>query len=210
MRIGFVGAHRTGKTTLARAVAEALGLEVAESQVSAIARNYGFLMDNDRRDRPEFFEMQKHILRHLESNVRGRDAFVADRTPLDAAAYLIADVQANTGSEQWQDEVLQYVDSAVRMTEDLFDVVILVPPAIDFDPMDGKPGANLAYQEHHHLICRGLHADLDQDKVAVGRILRENLDLGDRTSAVVDFVRNAERAAARHQMLVDAAKLFAA
>lgn len=197
MRIGFVGAHRTGKTTLAKAVADQLGHTMIASQVSAIARKFDFDMDMDRRDEPKFFNMQKEILRALEKSFQGQANFVADRTPLDAAAYLIADVQANTGSSAWHEEVLQYVDSAVRMTEDMFDVVILVPPAIDFDPMDGKPGANLAYQEHHHLICRGLHADLDMDKVWHGHIQRDNMDLGDRVEAVLDVVKTLRGQASR-------------
>lgn len=189
MRIGLVGAHRTGKTTIAQAVAQELNLTFVPSQVSAIAKSYGFDMDEHRRDDTSFFLMQKEILQHLHDNAKygaqeGRGRSIMDRTPLDAAAYLMADFQANTGSPEMQDQVLQYMDSAVRMTNEAFDVVILVPPGIDFDAQDGKPGANLAYQEHHHLLCAGLCAELT---VRNGVLERDNLDLIDRVSAVIDF-----------------------
>ena len=186
MRIGLTGAHRTGKSALARRVAGKMGIDFIASPVSAIAKRYGFDMDQDRRHSPEFFIMQCEILDTLEKSFEGLSSFVADRTPIDAAAYLIADVQANTGDEKFQQAVLRYVDRAIAATERLFDVVILLPPAIEFDPVDGKPGANLAYQEHHHLVCRGLHADLN---IKAGRIQRDNTDMDNRVASVMHYVR---------------------
>lgn len=194
MRLGLCGAHRTGKSTLARAVAPILNATMVASSVSQTAKEFQFDMDRDRRDVPKFFAMQVAILDRMAAALKhgaweGNGRIVSDRTPLDAAAYLVADMQANTGSPKFQDEVLRYVDRACRLTEELFDVVILVPPAITFEPMDGKPGGNIAYQEHHHLICRGLHADLE---IPAGVIERDNLDLTDRADAVVQFVKNLE------------------
>lgn len=185
MRIGLCGAHRTGKSTLARLFSEVNDVPMVASSVSAIAMRYNFDMDSDRRDEPSFREMQDVILDTLEKSFRGKDSFISDRTPLDAAAYLLADMQANTGSPHFQEGVLQYVDRAIRLTNELFDTVILVPPGIDFEPMDGKPGGNLAYQEHHHLIVRGLMGDID---IPSGVLARDNLKLDDRLDALCDWL----------------------
>jgi predicted ATPase len=202
LRIGLCGAHRTGKSTLAAALAERLGIVQVPSPVSRIARSYGFDMDKDRRDDPRFFAMQQEILRELTMSVMQPSQFVSDRTPLDAAAYLLADVQANTGDDAWREEVLIYADRARMVTDKFYDFVFLVPPGIDFDPMDGKPGANLAYQEHHHLICRGLMDDLVTPHAA---LQRENLRLEDRVDAIVDYVRAVQRRQAKRREALKAA-----
>lgn len=190
MRIGLCGAHRTGKSTLARLFSEVNGVPMVASSVSAIALRYDFDMDNHRRDEPSFREMQDVILDTLEKSFRGKPTFISDRAPLDAAAYLIADMQASTGSPAFQEGVLQYIDRAIRLTDELFDVVILVPPGIAFEAADGKPGANLAYQEHHHLIVRGLMGDLT---VSNGELARDNLKLDDRLDAVIEFTERHTR-----------------
>lgn len=191
MRIGLCGSHRSGKSTLARLYSEVNEVPMIASSVSAIALRYEFDMDHHRRDEPSFREMQDVILDTLEKSFRGQSSFIADRTPIDAAAYLVADMQASTGSPHFQEGVLQYVDRAVKLTNELFDVIILVPPAITFEPMDGKPGANLAYQEHHHLLVRGLMGEVD---VRWGEIQRDNLNLNDRLDALDDFVTSYQRA----------------
>lgn len=185
MRIGLCGAHRTGKSTLAEQVSQQLGLKRVASPVSAVAREYGFDMDNDRRDSPHFLRMQKHILVAIAQAVQNEASFVSDRTPIDAAAYLLADVQANTGDAEFQQAVLEYQAKALAATENLFDAVILVPPGIPFDSMDGKPGANLAYQEHHHLICAGLLTELT---IPCAQLPRDLLNLQERTNAVGEMV----------------------
>lgn len=185
MRIGLCGAHRTGKSTLAKLFSEVNDVPMIASSVSAIALRYDFHMDNDRRDVPSFREMQDTILTTLENSFRGQSDFISDRTPLDAAAYLLADMQANTGSPVFQEGVLRYIDRAVALTNELFDAVILLPPAIAFEPMDGKPGGNLAYQEHHHLLVRGLVGELT---IPSGELERDNLKLDDRLDAVIEFL----------------------
>jgi len=190
MRIGLCGAHRTGKSTLARLFSEVNGVPMIASSVSAIALRYNFDMDHHRRDEPAFREMQNVILDTLEKSFRGQPEFVSDRTPLDAAAYLLADMQASTGSPLFQENVLRYVDRAVQLTNELFDVVILVPPGISFEAADGKPGANLAYQEHHHLIVRGLTGELS---IPNGELARDNLNLDDRLDSVIDFAERYAR-----------------
>lgn len=199
MRIGLCGAHRTGKSTLAAMAAKRLNIKHIASPVSEIAKSYNFNMDEDRRDAPHFFTMQKHILVAIAESVKDEASFVSDRTPLDAAAYLFADVQANTGDADWQEQVLNYQAKAIAATHNLFDAVLLVPPAIPFDPMDGKPGGNLAYQEHHHLICAGLVGELS---IPCAQLPRELVSLQERVNAVVEMAGMVREARAAKSGLV--------
>lgn len=188
MRIGFAGAHRTGKTTTARAIARIATSPFVETQTTALAHKLGFDM-NAADDFGARIDFQVAVLRMLtESYEAAGPKFVSDRTPLDAAAYLLAEVQAKTGNAVTQDLVLQYVDQAVALTKRFFDVVILVPPAIAVEPVDGKPLVNAAFQEHHHLIVRGLAWGSRLEGVRVGEIQRENTNRIDRISAVCNFV----------------------
>lgn len=185
MRIGLIGAHRTGKTTLAKLLAAKLNIGLAPSGISKIAKEHAFDMDNDFRDNPLRFVMQQEIQRHLDHSAL--ENFISDRTPIDAAAYQMCDMRANSGSPALQEAVLQYVDEAVRMTDANYDTVILIQPGLPFKQDDGKPGANLAYQEHHNLVCKGLMDDLS---IPWGIIERDNLDLLDRAKAITNHLED--------------------
>lgn len=154
MRIGFVGAHRTGKTTLAKAIAEELDLQPILSGTSAIVAEHGFNMGADNRFFHERgYAMQEAIVQALYDGQVG-DRFVADRTPIDAAAYLLADAIAPAGGRS--EEAISYVETATRETFKRFDLLVLVPPAIQFEARPDKPPLNATYQLHHHMLCRAM------------------------------------------------------
>jgi hypothetical protein len=174
MRIGFCGAHRTGKTTLAKRVAELLGYPTVLSGTSAIVAQYGFDMATDNRINVAGLVMQQEIIDTLADAAQAaREAapgsFVADRTPIDAAAYLLADATADRGEQRIWEDALAQVKQAVILTEGQYDAVIFVPPAIKFEPMDGKPPENALYQAHHSAIVRGLVADLNVPTMCIER-----------------------------------------
>lgn len=183
MRLGFCGAHRTGKSTLMNIIAERHGIDRAASSMFPAAKSMGLDMS-----KPHGFDVriryQTAVLDAMENVYGAHPAFVSDRTPLDAAAYLLADVQTTTGDAELQEQANQYVDRALRLTDRLFDVVILVPPGIDVEPVDGKPPVNPAYQEHIHFLVRGIMSELT---IPHGTIERDNLDLEDRVLAVQAF-----------------------
>lgn len=187
MRIGFCGAHRTGKTTLARAVAQELELPLLESKVSEVARKCKFNMAIDNRITPFGLDYQAHVLaslvKPLTNSVAGITGFVYDRTPIDAAAYMLCDATASAGSPETREFAMQYVDECRKMTRENFDIIFLVPPGIAVEETDGKPPVNPLYQEHHHHVCAGLLLDTDENGIWY-ELSRKTLDLDAR----LDFV----------------------
>lgn len=171
MRIGFTGAHRSGKTTLARLVSAEYGLPMVDSPASQIVKDYGFDMARDNRltftkdgQANDGVLMQMEIYSCLNGSLgNAGESFVSDRTPIDVAAYLLADATAYSGNTVAQETAVMVMEQAIRDTERLFDMVILVPPGIQFMVEDGKPPINPAYQEHHHMLCRGILFDEDLD-----------------------------------------------
>jgi nicotinamide riboside kinase len=187
MRIGMAGAHRTGKTTLARALSRMFNLPMLSSQASRVAELHGFDMATDNR-LDTGIAMQNQQLTAMVTQFLGESGgYICDRTPIDAAAYLLADATAPAGDELSRETTVQYVEKAMALTQKHFDLVILVPPAITFEAAEGKPPFNTAYQEHLHMLVRGMLFD-DEIGIRVGQIQRANTDRFDRVKAAADFI----------------------
>lgn len=208
MRIGFTGAHRAGKTTLANIVAKEYGLTQVHSPAGQIVKDFGFDMGRDNRlnfSRPDEHgndmcgvDMQLEILDALirECSKAG-PSYVSDRTPIDVAAYLLADATGYAGTAWRHEQAVAITEKAIRDTERLFDIVILVPPLPDYLEEAGKPPLNRAYQEHHHMLCRGMLFDEDLD-VYWDEIRRDSFSLEERMNLVrsVIFVETGNKAIA--------------
>lgn len=191
MRVGLAGAHRTGKSTIAAEVAAMLGFPFVASYTTDIATRLGFDINKDNSFARRL-DYQTHVLNAMEESFSKRTMFISDRTPLDAAAYLLSEVKSFTGDQTTQELANQYIDRARKMTSNLFDIVIVVPPAISVEPMPGKPLVNPAFQEHIHFLVCGMLFDPDID-VKQGQLLRDNTDQADRVAAVFEFMKEWEQ-----------------
>lgn len=175
MRIGFCGAQRTGKTTLARAVAEQLGLPYVATNTSEILEKYGY---NARRQYniSDRLAAQTMVLMGLRDIWEQTPVGVFDRTPLDVLAYMEADVVRDF-PPQLEDPYADYVEQCQHLFN-LFDRVFLVQPGIPvIDDLKSAPPSP-AYIRHlnsllHHYCtaspkCHILPANLLplQDRVA--------------------------------------------
>jgi len=199
MRIGFTGAHRTGKSTLAQFINQEWGLPWVQSPAGKIVKDFGFDMGRDNRLSFERVEeagglhtgvdMQWAIYDTLVSSLQEapEGGYVSDRTPIDCAAYMMADATGYAGEARAQSEAVRMMERAIVDTERLFDGVILVQPGIAFEGDPNKPPFNDAYQEHHGLLCRGMLFDDDLD-LYWDEIARDCIDLDDRKEYVRGFV----------------------
>jgi hypothetical protein len=141
MRIGFCGAHRTGKSTLARIIAEQLGIHFLVTNVSqAPIWKETQTSPSDIVVFSERLKIQFGLLDYLRGQYeKAEKAFVADRTPLDLLGYLFAFLD-HTCSDLWSDATRSYVSKVIDLAQKHFDKIFLIQPGIPVVPEVGKEG----------------------------------------------------------------------
>lgn len=160
MSIGLMGAHRTGKSTLAREYANKYGIPFVETSVSAIWRELG-LDPADEHDFDTRLMVQEKILQRVDAIYAeyGGQEFITDRTPLDMAAYTMADAIGNRVPEDCQLRFAKYINKCFESTNKRLGVVLLVQPGIPIVHEEGKAAPNEAYIEHLNSLLLGLSVD---------------------------------------------------
>jgi hypothetical protein len=184
MIIGLLGAHRTGKTTLAAEFCRKNPpFRFAPTSVSKMMTERGF---DPAKDYPivERLAIQNIILDGLDRfySSHERDT-VFDRTPLDAAAYMLADVRRENVETVLQKEITDYVARAIDITNRRFAMVLFVPPVLKLVHEEGKAPAEPAYVEHISQIISGLKSD-ERMKVRWFSMPRGYVDLDIRVKAM--------------------------
>ena len=155
--IGLCGAHRVGKTTLAQALSAATSVPFTRTNTTGV-------FDSNEIDpaMPMTFQtrlaIQYRILAAAEELwAQQNAAFVTDRTPIDMAAYTLADIQGSTAVEY---EAFQsYIDLCFETTNRFFGTLVLVQPGIPLVYEHGKAALNEAYIEHINTLILGLCHD---------------------------------------------------
>lgn len=160
MLIGLAGASGTGKTTLARTVAERAGARFVPTDVSEMARRAGFnplapMTIGERID------LQRALVDQFEALVAAQSpklCIIMDRTPLDVAAYMLAEVTMQSwreaGMERWQ-EVREIVARCQRIAS-RFDAIVMLSELPVYDDAPKRPRYNPAYQVHIEALIAGL------------------------------------------------------
>lgn len=158
--IGLCGAHRTGKTTLAKAYALKSGSTFLETSVSAINRELGFDL-NKEHNFGERLAHQEVILERIDgiyAKHAGEDV-ITDRTPLDMIAYTMAEAINDRVAKEDQARFKRYVQKCIDVTNRRFGILMLVQPGIPVIAEEGKAAPNLAYIDHLNQIILGLTVD---------------------------------------------------
>lgn len=148
MRIAFIGSHSTGKTTVARPVADALDFPFLTEVVREVARTWGLTPATVPPHRVVNFQWD--VLESQMFGERLHDEFVSDRSTLDNAAYFLAYAAHRATPEA----VYNYLAQA-RNHMEKYDLLILIPPM--FPPVDdGERHTDPREQERIHDIVCGL------------------------------------------------------
>jgi hypothetical protein len=176
---GLAGAHRSGKTTLAKRVAEDLGIHYHDASISKFAKELNI---NAVGDLPvaERVKVQEHILKRYceEIDKIGRDRMpaITDRTPLDMIGYMLGEVTMHSTTPEDGKLIAHYVDRCLAATLRHFDTIIVLRPLPTYTADPKSPPESLAYQWQNQMIVEGALAQLNQMPLQQARLLTVDLE----------------------------------
>ena len=190
--IGLTGTSSTGKTTLARAVANATGIPFIQSQVRAAYATFGISSEIEATHSQKM-EVQNLILKIAELDYANAGGlFISDRTPIDFAAHVIAQAMATNLTDDETEEVMDYVNRCYKMTNLYFSSLILIQPAIAV-VAEAERTTNAAYLSHINLIITGLVADPGNKLYCAKHILKKSVtNLKKRTEVIIKIAKLVE------------------
>lgn len=185
--IGLVGAHRVGKTTLARSYAERIGGVYLDASVTKIIRAAGYdpagAGSYDFATRLDVQEIVLQSVCRIYAAAHPGLPVITDRTPLDMLGYTMAEAIGEAVTEDLQDRFAKYVRDCFDATNRFFSIVLLIQPGIPIVAADGKAVANAAFIEHLNSLMFGFTVD-PRLKAAHYYLPRHVLDLEKRMDAI--------------------------
>jgi len=151
--LGLTGAHRAGKTTLAKLFSEKIGIPFVT--LPPVVKQMG--MTPGEIDNFEMrLKVQHAYLDEAEAAYKGQPTiFITDRTPLDLAAFLLGEVNQNM-PQAHIDQTVAYVNRAVALTSTTFSSILHIPAVLPYEVHPDKPPMNAAYQMQFENLVRGL------------------------------------------------------
>lgn len=180
--IGLAGTHRTGKTTLAKLWAEQNDIEYITPDVSGVIKTFG-MECGDIKTIDDRLKIQRRLVEACDKTfLRKTGVFITDRTPLDVAAYTMADAVQHMSKSQ-AEELNDIVEDCISITNATMGSIIFLQPGIPFVEERGKPPENVAYQEHIHSLTLGLAQD-DRTQVSLWSVPRRVTSMEERLEAI--------------------------
>ena len=197
MLVALAGSHRSGKTTLARAVSEKLGLKFVETSASAVFKDLGY-KPSDMLPFSARLKVQMEILKRLREQYMANinEFAIFDRSPIDMMGYTLA--HANGATDPELEGVLdRYIEDCYKLTNDVFSALIVIQPGIPLKYEEGKAPLSKGYIEHLNNLIIGLTTD-ERCNVMHFYMPRHRVDLEERVKAV-EFAINKVRGDALEQ-----------
>lgn len=153
--IGLSGAHRTGKSSLAKLFSEKYEIPYVETQVSKIIKSLGF-SSNVNYDMATRIDIQTEVLKETVKlwDIQTTE-FITDRTPIDMAGYMIANATQGDLTIEFDGKFQQYINECKEITNKFFGKIIVIPPAIPIVESDGKANTTKTYIEHIGCVISG-------------------------------------------------------
>lgn len=183
--IGLCGAHRVGKTTLAQAVSHATHLPFLQTHTSEVFKKHGLDPAKPMPFKTRLSIQQEVLSAAVEVWGQSQSRFISDRTPLDMAAYTLADIQGTTQVDS--DMLAHYLDDCVQKTNQFFSMLIIIPPGIPLVNEPGKAALHNGYIEHLHTLVVGLCHD-PRLSAKVFQLARNLLSLDERTHQAISLI----------------------
>jgi len=155
MSFACVGSHRSGKSTLAKALAERLDIPYFDASVSKIMSEGGF---NGVADLPMIkrIEAQEYLIeKHWELTQKLPRPFITDRSPLDMIGYMLGEVTMHNTGPQLAERIQRYVKRCLWVTDNTYAGVIILRPLPVYEVDPTKPPENRAYQSLIQTIVEG-------------------------------------------------------
>jgi hypothetical protein len=189
LSIGLCGSHRTGKTTLAGTISERTGIPFVRTATSEVFKANA-LDPSSPLDFKTRLWIQQRILDAAESVWdAGQGQFITDRTPLDMAAYTLADIQGRT--EVNFVELEEYLSRCFAATNKFFDLLVLIQPGIPLVHEQGKAALNEGYLEHLNYLILGLCGD-ERVKSRLLCLPRAMMAVSDRATMILNALDTRE------------------
>lgn len=197
--IGLTGAHRTGKTTLAREFAKNTGVPFVETNASEIFAKMGMNPSFVGYSVAQRLDIQERILAEFtdkwKNAIANGNGFITDRTPLDMVAYTLAYIGSGEElSSSLENRLENYIQSCFDVVNYMFDFVVVVLPGIKVVHEEGKASVSNACIEHIATLIMGL---VVSERIAIPNfyIPRGETDLNDR----VEILRSAMKKSRKYQ-----------
>lgn len=184
MCIAFVGAHRTGKTTLAREVSKVTGIPFAETSTTAVMRELGL---NPVANMPfmDRLHLQEILLKHHIEWIKTLPRpVILDRSPFDMVAYTVAELGMHHDLEV-DERVMNYMAAAMNVVKRHYGMVLAVRPLTTYEVDPTKPPPSMSYQTHIQFIIEG-GMSLLQEMVQT-HVIPEN-DLEERVEIAKGYI----------------------
>jgi hypothetical protein len=184
--LGLCGAHRTGKTTLAIAIADQLNIPFIRTTTSQVFANLG-LDPAEPMDFQTRLFVQNHVLDAAEQIWQNSATnFISDRTPIDMIAYTLGDIQGKT--EVDFELLSKYINRCFASTNRFFQNLAIIQPGIPLVYEQGKAALNAAYIEHINILVIGLCSDR-RLKTNVFCNARNAIELETRILNILEYFR---------------------
>ena len=170
---------------MAEVISQRIGIPFVKTSTSEVFRQHG-LDPSEPLDFKKRLWIQHEILDAAEKVWQTEQRqFVTDRTPLDMAAYTLADIRGFT--ELNFAELEGYLNRCFQVTNKLFQLIVLVQPGIPLVYERGKASLNEGYLEDLNFLVLGLCND-DRIEGTFLHIHREMIDLENRVKTILEAV----------------------
>ncbi len=191
---GLCGAHRVGKTSLARAYAEKRGVTFLQTSASAVFRDMG-LDPAVTYDFGTRMDVQEEILKRFDQQfAKAPFDGITDRTPLDMLAYTVGDVSNQTLLPEHEGRLARYVEDCIAVTNKRFSLLLVIQPGVPVVYEEGKASLSNGYIEHLNSLVRGLVCD-ERIKVPQFYLPRHVTGMEERVTALDQLVTRVRKRA---------------